>query len=586
MSDSVGYTSFPITMHIASHYLLLCVVCVVGCGDNSILPPDAQIARNNVLEVQTPPGDSIGLDYSGATTLRVRLVDSQGLSIPGELVSFSLLQTGGESAGGSSLSSSTSRTNTIGIAEIDLVAGAERVNFRVEASTPNAPSVLFYVQVSDQGFSDVSIESVHQGPRDPTGYDQIELRIYDDRDVHCSEVSFTPPPESMFPMRTQLEFGERSAFLNLAVGNGYTIIAWAEAGTDATPQATGCLHLASDRLRSGSALEAVLPLTDLPYKLGTLLLETSIDLQPLAATLTGAAAWSTLACPLGRAQLLLDCLPDVQNTDTAIDCDAQTPGPLRAAIESQRGVIAGDGCRPAALLGGEASLDARLSAAIAGWPSASERASLTDGRAFVLGSIRIRSELSSMGTSLARHRLLEAQVGSAIVDLIASNRPLLIVSGLPLGLDAAPVLRVPEHEFTLRYGQIADAAYEVLALAPANVSMQGLALGTGLIDGILIAGQPGCGALEDFVCTDLGLEPSCANQCSTLSGPLDTLLGAWLGEIQSTGLDYRFAMQAQTTDSNMDLIMDSASAHGDAVQIQLTTQPSSFALPGVVTTLE
>jgi len=559
----------------------------VACGDNSAANFDAATPRNHTLSVLNPPGDAIGLDFSGSITLRVQLVDADGLAISGAPIDFTLLQTGAESTSGASLSGATRRSNGIGIAEVDLVVGAERASFRVEASTPNAPSVLFYIQVSDQGFSDASIVSAHQGPRDPSSYDQVELRIYDDRDASCNAIDFQSPPESLFPTRTQQALGEQSEFRNLAVGLGYTVIAWAEAGTPATPQATGCLHIAADRLRSGTAFSAVLPVSDSPYQLSLpLQLQTNVDLQLLADTLSGTEAWSTLACPLGRAQLLLDCLPDAQSPDTLLDCSAEGSGPLLDALELRRGTTGADGCRPATLASGEPSLDALLDTAMQGWPSASEVASLTNGREFVLGTIRIDSELSVVGPTLARHRLIGAQIDSFHLDFATTALPIIEVSAIPLALDASPTLTVPAHEFTLNYQQIALAAYEALALEPANVATLGQTLGEEFMGGVDISGQLGCAALESFVCTQLSLGATCADQCSTIAPELSTLLGAWSNELQSTGLDYQFAMQAVAVDGNSDLEIDEVAAASDSVDVQLTTDLQSILLPASVTSTQ
>tara|TARA_R110002073_G_scaffold142117_6_gene293877 strand:- start:32845 stop:34527 length:1683 start_codon:yes stop_codon:yes gene_type:complete len=554
-----------------------------ACGDNAVPSRDASMPGNDILAVLNPPGDSIGLDFSGTARLRVHLTDNEGESIVGQPIRFSIVQNNSESAGGSSLSASTQPTNSIGVAEVDLLAGAERVNFRVEATTPNAPSVLFYIQVSDQGFSDIRIATAHEGPRDLTSYERVELRIYQDTNTRCDTIDFVAPPESLFPQRTQTLLGEESEFRNLAVGLGYTVIAWAEAGVEATVQATGCLHIAADRLRSGSAFQAELPVTDLPYKLPEqLVLNTEIGLESLAETLQGQDTWATLACPLGRAQLLLDCLADAQSPDALLDCQSDEVSVFAIALEGQRGTLDADGCRPETLPGGEDSLDMRLAEALLGWPSAEELQALIDGRNSALGTLLIQSQIESAGANVASHRLLSAVIDTAEVDLFGSSRPLVEVA-VPVQLSSNPIATLENHGFTLRYGDIATEAFESLSLVPANISGLGDALGTELLGGVAIEAQTGCTALEAFVCGELALGASCADQCESIAPALDIQLAAWLADLASSGIDYRFAMQADVLDENQDLVVDDVTAGEANVTVLLATELQTIVLPATAT---
>jgi hypothetical protein len=188
------------------------------------------MTSNYSLEVLTPPGDSIGLDFSGTSALRVRYLDDQGQALVNQTVEFNLLDSGSESTGGASLSSADARTDEMGIAEIDLVAGAQRVNYRVEASAAQAPSVLFYIQVSDQGFVNLEITSAHEGPRNPDNYAKVQLRIYANNPQNCSEIDFDNLPQSFLQPRSQDQIGDVSEFVNLPADDAYLVLAWAESG--------------------------------------------------------------------------------------------------------------------------------------------------------------------------------------------------------------------------------------------------------------------------------------------------------------------------------------------------------------------
>ncbi len=539
--------------------LLLCALALpaaYGCG-SAAGGTDAGATQNDVLSVLDPPGDSIGLDFSGTATLRVQLATPEGAPVANVPVTFTIVETGSESAGGSGLSSTEERTNTIGIASVDLVAGAERVNFRVEASAAGATSAIFFIQVSDQGFSNARIRTAHEGPRDAGSYDIVELRIYDDRDWLCETIDLGEPAESLYPPHTQPTLGSESQFNNLAVGRGYTVIAWAQAGESSTVQATGCLHLPANRLQSGSDIEALLPVSDLSYALPDLLLvETTVDLAPLAETLSGASLWNTLACPFGRAHLLLDCLPDAQSDDGSFDCIAEAPSVLRDTLAGRRGLLDAEGCRTAQTEGGQASIDAELDEALGGWPSDEELTALLDGRNASLGTLELTSELSQAVQLVAEHSLVSCELGGLETNLVESTRPILTAPSVPVELGADPRLRLDSHGFTLRYGELASGAFEVLGLSPANISGQADRIGTEFLSTLSIDALSGCPALEAFVCSEVGAAPECADACSAIAPALDVLLHGWLDDLDVSGLDVRIEVDAETADANRDLVVE------------------------------
>jgi hypothetical protein len=576
------FSKLPRSLAIASLLLL-----IAACGDDGGGSADAGVSSNYSLEILNPPGDSIGLVFSGSSTLRVRYLDDSGEPIVGEPVEFSLLDSGNESTGGASLSSASERTDELGIARVDLVAGAERVNFRVEVTADQAPSVVFYIQVSDQGFINLKITSAHEGPRDPADYQQVQLRIYEAAQLSCTGFDPDDIPESVLPSRSQGSVGLVSEFPNLAADEAYTLIAWAEIA-GGRPLATSCLSLAAERLRSGRTFSAVMTLADRAYELQQPVdLDTLIDLTPLTSTLPGASAWSSLRCPLGRAQLLLDCLTDAQVSDGLMDCDGESTGPLNNALENRRGALDADGCRPALDSGGADSIDslleAALDAAAGGWPTTAERSALADGYDSLTSELRLISRLTATSSSSADHRLLQAELGAAQTDLLASDRPVVESIGVTMQLSAEPILGLANHGFTLRYGSMASDAFETAALLPANVSGLGDSLGTELMNGIEIAAATGCTALESFVCTELGLAPSCANQCAGIAAELDPLMAGWLPALQSSGMDYQLEFAATLSDENNNLNINGISADSsldaEAVSVTFTTDSATQLLP-------
>jgi hypothetical protein len=561
-----------------------------GCGDDGGAGADAGTTSNYSLEILTPPGDSIGLDFSGTTTLRVRYLDDQGQPLPNEIVAFNLLDSGDESTGGASLSAADNRTDAMGIAEIDLVAGAERVNYRVQASATQAPSVLFYIQVSDQGFVNLQIHSAHEGPRDPTAYLKVQLRIYANHAGGCEGIDFDNLPQSFLQPRTQDQIGDVSEFVNLPAEDAYTVLAYAEID-GIRPLAVTCLTLPADRLRSGRTFSAVMSLVDRHYEFEQPLdVETIVDLTPVTSTLVGANAWRQLRCPFGHAELLLDCLADAQATDGLMDCDGSSTSALSTGLDARRGMLDADGCRLALDSGGASSIDALLQAELdtaTSSPSPAERSALADGYAALTESIRITSLLTATSAGTADHRLLEATLGTETTDLLASDRPVVESVGVPFLLDAQPLLGLTNHAFTLRYGEIASSHYETLALVPANLGGLGATLGDTFMTGIAIDAATGCGALETFVCNELSLPGTCADQCSGVASELNTLLAGWQTSLQSSGVDFElgFAATLPADDNNLRIDSISADSFVDAasISVTLTTDIDTQLLPAQLT---
>ncbi len=583
-------TPYFITLRILALLASTLLLSSAGCGDDGAASADAGTNTNFSLEVLTPPGDSIGLDFSGTATIRVRYLDDEGIPLANQLVAFDLLDSGNESTGGASLSSADDRTDEAGIAEVDLVAGAQRVNYRVEASAAQAPSVLFYVQVSDQGFVNLQILSAHEGPRDAAAFQQVQLRIYANNALGCSDTDFDDMPQSFLQPRTQNQIGDVSEFVNLPAEDAYMILAWAEMD-GIRPLAKACLTLPADRLRSGRTFSAVMSLVDRAYEFEQPLeVETTVDLSPLTSTLVGASAWQQLRCPFGHAALLLDCLADAQSTDGLMDCDGSSSSPLSTSLDTRRGVLGPDGCRLPLDSGGGNSIDALLQAKLdngISWPSPDERSALAEGYATLTESIRITSVLTARSLSAADHRLLEAFLGTASTDLLASDRPVVESVGVPFLLDANPTLDLSDHSFTLRYGDIALEHYESIALVPANAAGLGATLGTTFMTGINIDAGTGCSALETFVCGELSLPAACANECSGIASDLSTLLAAWQTELQSSGVDFVLGFEATLTDDDNDLRIDTLSAdsaQGAAtLSVTFTTDIDTQLLPAQLT---
>lgn len=542
--------------------ILYMAASLSGCGDDGAAGPDAGMPPATRLVVQDPPGDDLGLPPNSRVTLRVRHETELGDPIPGTRVEFALQPGPGGTTGGSTLSASAAETDATGLAQLDLVVGAERAMFRVTASAPNAPAASFYVNVSPGGFAELVITPVHEGPRDAELFDQVEVRMYRATELHCSELDIAAPPDSPFPPRTLPGFGGSVELSSLNAGEPHTLVAWAEVSAAAEPIAVGCVDLDGAGLLATRVLIDV-PVADralaLPPALG---LVSAIDLNALATAIEVAGIdrpWRRLACPAGPGQLLLDCALDAHAGDGELDCVIEGDSPLSAALETVRGTPGPDGCRPAQL-GSEPSLDARLTEAIESggdFPTGAALGQLLEARNDTLTAVELASEITPSGPGVARHRLLSAtiEVGGAArdVSLVASDRPIVSATAA-YALDAAD-LTLGDHAFTLDYGALAGAAFDELALAPAG--LEPTALGATLAASATDGNLTGCAAASALACAEAGQPDTCLQAaCTTAAAALDQRFAAWWQELDGDGVDLWLSGTIAISDPDLDLFAE------------------------------
>jgi hypothetical protein len=556
-------------------FLIICTVAALaGCGDDGAAGPDAGMPPATRLVVQDPPGDDLGLPPNSRVTLRVRHETELGDPIPGTRVDFVMQPGPGGTTGGSTLSASAAETDATGVAQVDLVVGAERAMFRVTATAANAPAASFYVNVSPGGFAELIITPVHEGPRAAELFDRVEVRMYRTAELHCSELDLAAPPDSPFPPRTLPGFGGSAELSSISAGEPHTLLAWAEVSGAAEPIAVGCVDLDGAGLLATRVLVDV-PVADralgLPPALG---LVSAIDLNALATAIEVAGIdrpWRRLACPAGPGQVLLDCALDAHAGDGELDCVIQGDSPLIDALEAARGTPGPDGCRPAQL-GAEPSLDARLTAAIeagGGFPTGAALDQLLEARRDTLTAVELASEITPAGPGVARHRLLAAtiELGGAAWDtsLVASSRPIVSATAA-YGLDAAS-LTLGDHGFTLDYGALAAAAFEELALAPAGLDPT--TLGASLAASASQGNLTGCAAASALICADAGQAASCLQSaCNAAAAALDQRFAAWWQALDDDGVDLWLTGTIAVSDLDLDLI--AAPAPGGAWEATFT----------------
>ena len=529
----------------------------MACGDDLRPPGGDDRPRQSSLEILDPPGESIGLPFHGQAALRVLYRDPDGDPIAEAPVAFAPVASATESTGGSTISDSIVLTGEDGVAEVTLVAGAEQVNFRVQASALDAAPGLFYVAVSEGGFTDLAAVPEHVGFRADLA--RVEVRLYRIEELRCAELDVDAPPASVFPPRGFDGFGQAARFRNVTAGEGFAVVGWAAAEPDGLPLAAGCVELGAEQVRPGRPLSLPLPVSDRPPALPAALeLVSAFDAAPLVQP---GDVWAVLDCPLGRAQLLIDCALDAQAPDGALDCAASGTSALVDDVEALRGPADPAGCRPADLPGGGPSIDAVLDDAIGPpWPTGDALAAFLAARRAPLQAFSLTSRLEGGGA--VHHRLGELSVvtGDAeayAIDLVASDRAV-VRQVAPARVDPlAGQLLLEQHGFTLDYGRFARAAFTRLGLEPAGLASRADQLGTALVQSVDAGGTAGCPGLSQIVCGAAGRAAACLSaSCQTARPALDLLMTAWWRALDSGGFDFTLAGAAALADADADLAID------------------------------
>jgi len=541
-----------------------------ACGDD-IDPSDDDGSALHSLTVLDPPGESIGLAFHGEMTLRVRYDDPDGRPMASAPISFELVTSASEATGGATVSASQVATDSRGVAEVDLVVGAERVNFRVQAVAANAPPALFYIAVSEGGFTDLTAVPVHAGFRAGASFGRVDVRLYRGAELACAALDIDAPPTSVLPPRALAGFGGSVTYVNVGAGESYTLVAWASVDVDGPRLAAGCIELGGGQVRAGQTTRLPLPVTDrLPAVPAGLAIESSFDASPLAELMAAVPdVWTRLACPLGRAQLVIDCALDAEAPDGALDCAANGTSQLVVDANARRGRLDANGCRPRAA-GGQPTLDALVEEIIGPpWPSGRSLADLLDARLAPLRSFRLDSQLDAgSGAAAFGHRLNRIATagpsGTFALDLVASTRPI-IRQLAPISVDLLRGrLAIGAHRFTLDYGRFARAAFAELGLAAGGLADRADDLGSALYESVALAGQTGCTALSARLCGAIGYPASClAASCAAAASELDRLFDAGWLLLDGEGRDFALRGSAPLADADGDLVLDNPGQGGE-----------------------
>jgi hypothetical protein len=566
---------------------LAVVVSTIACGGSSTDDPDAGSTPSNARLVILNESDILGLGFGERRTLRVRYETDEGEPIPETVIEFALITAGTERTGGTGLSATDAETDELGVARVDLVAGAENVSFRVSVDAPDALGATFYIAVSDMGFANLVISPVHSGWRVPADdFANVQVRLYRATSAVCADIDIDDPPESLFPPRSMAAFGTDASYQNISAGEGYTVVSWTEGPDNSTPLSFGCVDLDSPQVPPARvSFDVVVVDRDL-YLPASTTLSSLFDMQPVvdAIDATGVnAAWDILGCQAGPGQLLLDCTLDALAPDDALDCIVNGDSAITTATEASRGAPDAAGCRPSVYGNMIPSLDQVLTdAVVAGdaWPVGPDLAEVLSTRHEITQGFELHTTLT-LWDQAARHELSSIRISGGgddyTIDFADTAFPQLSDDQVGLSGSDPTQLALTSHGFTLRYGYLSQWAFADLALAPKGLDDD--ALGTALASSATNGGSGAtdCIAVSELTCGEIGQAASCLEvACQQGVIALDGLLTLWWQAMNGVGLDLTLSGSAPIYDFDGDLTVDSIGAdekgkRTGAWQVRFTT---------------
>lgn len=551
---------------------LAAVLFAAACGGSSTDDPDAGSTPANARLVILNETEILGLGFGERRTLRVRYETDEGEPIPEALIEFTFLTAGIERTGGAGLSATDAETDELGVARVDLVAGAENVSFRIGVDAPDALGATFYIAVSDMGFASLVISPVHSGWRVPADdFANVQVRLYRASSARCTDIDIDDPPQSLFPPRSMSAFGAVASYQNISAGEGYTVLSWTEGPDGDTPLSFGCVDLDAPQVPPARiAFDVVVADRDLTLPVATTL-SSVFDMQPVADAVDATGAnlpWDTLGCQSGPGQLLLDCAVDALAPDGDLDCIPTGSTALTDTIDAHRGAADAAGCRPSTFGTMQPSLDKLLTDAVAAggsWPVGSDLADLLGTRVEITQGFELHSILTLWAQS-ARHELVSIRISAVgddfTVDFADTAFPIVSTDQVALGGSGPTELAVGVHGFTLRYGTLARWAFGDLGLAPDGLDDD--ALGAQLAQSAYDDGgsnQTGCAAVSAIVCAEVGQAQSCLEAaCQQGAMALDDLFSLWWQAMDGSGIDLTLSGTAPLYDFDGDLAVDSIGA--------------------------
>ncbi len=247
---------------------------MVACGGNDGPPPD--IGPGARLEFVSSPTVNLRPDEQTELVVRYLGEDEFAGGIPNANLDWEIVG----AAAGSSLSARVSVTGDDGQSSIRLTAGSSDTTFRVRVTPPEGEAIEFSVGVANFEAGSILVELDYDGDRT---FNPIEALLFEGLD--CGTFNPSMPPtalqQSSVPSLTA-----RPAFNNVPVGLGYSVAVIARMSGVAS--AYGCLE--NVRVDNGEQTTVTVTLMDLamePRIVGVYDLDNRLD---LAGTLPGSVS--------------------------------------------------------------------------------------------------------------------------------------------------------------------------------------------------------------------------------------------------------------------------------------------------------
>jgi len=414
---------------------------------------------------------------------------------------------------------------------LQIRAGRELTTFEVRVSAPNASDLSLVVSVNERGeFAMLDVVAQPLGPLVAEGTLRAFLWDQSAAGPSCGDISPYAPPAT--PRVKHASAAD--AILNfgaLEPSHGYTLlVTWEETGS---LYAAGCTEIPATALVPGAAIRVLVPihLTNLrpqgPYVVKTRLLVGRLDL------ITGAFGFA--ACPLGPADLILDCLLDAFQTsgEDPLDCvpsQEDLAQPVAITLSAHRGALLPTGCHDASIIPTvqspslESVLHNHLASSDPALASALAVAVAPDTVSRALAEATLSSELTfeptpSEGHFVARHVLTKlvflSGQGDASwkTDLWTLGLPHLVAQDIAARRLATGEVAIAQHKFSLRFGRLARQALGELIFAPLGLPKESSDLVTLLLQAIASDHGSACEALDALLCDAAGLQTGCLPNC-------------------------------------------------------------------------
>jgi hypothetical protein len=587
--------------------LVAAALLAAGCagGEAPSGPVGAGVLRPDPDAIRVGPGE---------TGMARVVMTSGGVPVGSATVTFTIMGAPlipGTDQPGASLSETTAMTDVSGAATIGVGVDA-RVGlanlFRVHAAAGSAHTDVTVV-VADESAGTVVVAPFFPNPETSNrATSGITLWFVDGK--RCAELDPASQP-NVEKARTAMltPTGEKASFKFVTVTRPAAALGRAS-DSHGELIALGCIDLSESTVLPDGVVEVPLPLRDtLPAPEGTFAVTSPIAFDPpLAAAAVVAGPWRDLSdCPLDPAQLLLDCIIDALSPETAADPLDCRPNPapggegaLGDALMARRGVplknAAGmdTGCRGARDGAGAASLDA-VALALFGTPTPPLLVALptiADDAVHILDGMTLSSTLTVQPAGRPGGYLITHTLNSALMKLKLKDKGVDMSADVALPPLALPALTayttattrdglliVDEHGFTLRFGRVARAGFNAVALAP-RLPAQATADVGGLVAEIVKLARYGdpespltsCAAFNALLCP--ANDPEClGTPCSDGLVALTNGLNGVFDAADGTGLDFYLAGSAPLLAAH-----GSTSAHQLGANLIDPTNPARWSL--------